>query len=332
MPYRNTDHLFAIGQGECMRMTLLLLLTLAPAAALSNPLPLGGPGRSIVPFISKSSSIRLMEEHVSIRVGETREVPGFAPNTTMKTRCVSFTCAFSLRNSGPAHTLQVGFPFFSGRTSAGEGYGEVDDFRVSIDGRQAGPIKEQRRPMKEIIIFKERITGAIDVRLVALLLDGKKIAEIPGQPEMYDFSPLGHDMAAIRRNMNKINYGNKQKALLLDIIKEQVDRGDFSFAMYRNWYYFPVDFKAGATRKLVITYKSSNGNFPDRSFYYVLKSARLWSGPIGDCTVDIVFLDNNMDRYVIRPAGYTQSGPNAVKFKWSNFIPQEDIFVRFRDD
>ncbi|GEM_PF-1511712 len=151
MPYRSIDDLFAIGQGECVRMTLLLLLTLAPAAALSNPLPLGGPGRTVVPFMSKSSSIRLMEEHVSIKVGETREVPGFAPNPTMKTRCVSFTCAFSLRNSGPARTLQVGFPFFSGRTSAGEGCGEVDDFRVSIDGRQAGPIKEQRRPMKEIV-------------------------------------------------------------------------------------------------------------------------------------------------------------------------------------
>jgi len=314
-----------------MRKTLVLLLTLVPAAAVSNPLPLGGPGRTIVPFISKSASLRLTEEHISIRVGETREIPGFAPNSRMKIKCVSFTCTFYLRNTGPDQTARIGFPFYSGRTTAGEGYGEIDDFRVFLDGRALDSIKVQQRPMKEVVIFKDRITGAVDGGLVALLLGRKKIAEIPGQPEMYDFSPLGYDMAAIRRNLDKIRYNKKQKALLLDIIKEQVARGDFSSAMYGNWYYFPVDFEAGATRKLVITYTSSNGNFPDRSFYYVLKSARLWSGPIDTCTVDIVFLDNNMDRYVIRPAAYTRRGSNAVHFEWMNFVPQEDIFVRFTD-
>ncbi len=314
-----------------MKKRLILLMMLLPAVLFSNPLPLGGPGRTVVPYISKSGSIRLKEEHISIKVGDTQEVPGFALKSKMKIKCVSFNCTYYLHNSGAPQTINIGFPFYSGRTSAGEGYGEIDDFKVYLDDVQLESIKEQHRAMKEVIIFKDKITGTIEDKLVVMLLKKKYISEIAGQPGMYDFSPMGYTVKTIRKNLDRIQYNKKQKALLLDIIKNQIVKGDFSFEMYRNWYYFPVMFKANATHKLVITYRSSNGNFQDRSFYYVLTSARLWNGAIDRCVVDIDFLDKNIDRFSIQPKTFTFTGTNTIHFEWNNFIPYEDIFVRFMD-
>ena len=312
-----------------MKKFLLPVLMLTSASLFSNPLPLGGPGKTIVPYIAKSDNIRLKEEHIIIKVGDKQEVPSFVPDKKMQVKCISFNCTYYLHNSGSAQTINIGFPFYSGSTKEGDSYGSIDNFKVHADDREITSIEHQDSPMKKGIIFRADSNGRIDDTLIRMLLKKKYISEIFGQPELYDISPLGNSVSTIRKKLNAIPYDKTQKALLLDRIKKQVEGGEDSYEMYRTWYYFPVSFKAHTAHKLTINYRSSYGNYEQRSFYYVLRSARLWSGAIDKCLVDIVFLDNNMDKFSIQPKSYRTIKSNTIQFEWNNFIPDQDIFVRF---
>jgi hypothetical protein len=307
----------------------VLMMNLISATALANPLPVGGPGKTIVPYLFKPTSISLVEEKIFIKVNEKKEIPGFIRGEKMTVKFINYDCTYYLKNSDNKDIkLNVGFPFYDGHTSVADTYGAIEDFQVFADSKEIKPVLRHSHTRGGNIILKEKLEGTVDFKLVDLLVKKNLVKEMPWQPDMYDFSAMGLAKKEVIRNFNRIDFGKKNKEQLAKIILENLGNHEDVFKAYKNWYYFPVPFKADGITTLHITYNSMNGNYDYKPFYYVLKTGRYWKGNIGKCIVTVDFgKDDSLRNYKINPKNYKIFGPNSIQFIWENFVPKEDIFI-----
>jgi hypothetical protein len=153
--------------------------------------------------------------------------------------------------------------------------------------------------------------------------EGKAVTQQMGFPlareELSGFRGFGEDFAVTVD-------GAAVKAESLNSEQEATNGSELAYSM---WNTFKVQFAAGQTRLLDVTYKVlPQGGY----FLYVLQTGRLWKGPIGDLTIDANFglTAEFPDLLSVRPAGYRTQG-NHILWHLVNYEPEQDIEIESMD-
>ncbi len=307
-----------------------IAISIISATALSNPMPIGGPGKTVVPYLFKSGHISLEDEKIYIKANQEKEVTGFVLDKKMKIKYVRYDCTYVMKNSTSRQiTMNVGFPFYSGDIKQGPGVAAIEDFEVQADNVKIKPVLQQSNARAGLIILKAVTKGdGVDDRFMDILIKKKYVKEIYGQPDLYDISPMGRTEKEIIRKLDLIPFDRDEKDRFRYMVQDIFHEETLPFRAYTTWYYFPVTFKPGGLTTLHITYNSSNGNYNRRSFYYVLKTGKFWKGNIGKCVVNINLGKNdNLDNYTIFPQKYKVINNSVIRFEWINFSPDEDVII-----
>ncbi|MFC1490385.1 hypothetical protein ACFL6K_04175 [Candidatus Latescibacterota bacterium] len=106
------------------------------------------------------------------------------------------------------------------------------------------------------------------------------------------------------------------------------------------WMTFIVPFTAkGQTNKIDMTYwlplqPKYGGKAPisDLLFKYVLVTGAYWKGPIGDAKITVKLRETTFDRITyISPEGYVK-GVEEISWHFTDFEPEEDIEINFKQE
>lgn len=311
---------------------LVTLALLVPSLAWSNPVPLGGPGRTIAPrYVKDADRIALREETVVLTDGLSVPLPSFAPRAPpMDTAAVGYVGTYVLENLAdrPAR-ITVGFPVAEGGTRAGQSYGALADFEVQVGGRPVAAAEEKGVELR-VLSRGDLLEKGITAETLARLARERLVLPLDSDPELLDLRPLGAKPAAVRSRLQKLGaLAPGQRALVESSALGRLQgEDDFILDAHLAWRSFPVPFAPREKLTVRIAYTSIR-SWPSMpySFAYILTTGARWSERIGRCRIEIVPARGRAPKdYRVSPAGAKEEGGRLV-LEWVNFEPAENVVV-----
>ncbi|MCP4129694.1 MAG: DUF4424 domain-containing protein [bacterium] len=319
-----------------IRIVALLFLNFYYAGSINaNPMPIGGPGKTPLPYGKKNyhKGVSLIKEKVVIHDDAHTLMPSFIPNgPPMKLSATKYEGTYFLKNTGNKKvSITIGFPVVSGGYNAGGGKGYIEKFSVSagdkrlkVSGKSHDRIDEkaayEEPPYREYLRVLKKYGFARD---------------IPGNPEYIKLISLGKNRKELKRKiygMRGLNTKQKKELYLYlrkELFGKRREFGDFHFFGELDWYIFKVNFKPRETVTLKISYLSSHGNIPDRyAMDYILQTGASWKGKIGECKI-IVRFKNPIEHYDIKTGNFEKVNSREIMFLYQDFLPKEDISILY---
>lgn len=314
-------------------LVALLCALLVPSLGWSNPVPLGGPGRTLAPrYVKDADRIALREETVVLTDGLSVPLPSFAPRAPpMDTAAVGYVGTYVLENlSEKPAKITIGFPVAEGGTRAGQSYGALAGFEVQVGGRPVAAVEEEGVELS-VLTRGDLLEKGVSAETLALLAREKLVVPVEGDPGLLDLRPLGAKPAVVRARLKRLaSLESEQRALVeASALKRLGGEDDFILDARLAWRSFPVRFAPREKLTVRISYTSIR-SWPSMpySFAYILTTGARWSGKIGRCRVEIVPAKGRAPAdYRVSPAGAKVEEGRLV-LEWRDFEPAQDVVVQ----
>jgi hypothetical protein len=266
--------------------------------------PAPGPDRPVEDATPPAVEVAMPEETVELLLGKDSAL---------------VKASFVLRNEGQTVEIDMGFPdvpiqslFRCGALPGTADAFRIRDFSAVCDGIACR--SAYRESLK-----REDLADARKVRRRV-----EELARIRGKQE-----EVAKKLAAARAGRD----AGKEARLFEEMAAlERAHRE----AAYAGWFVWTVEFPAGRTRKVEVSFRapyvpaSVRAPRGECALEYVLKSGAAWKGPIGKATI-VAKPEGEARPEVLAaaPAGWTRSG-DVLRWELRDFEPDQDVRIDFK--
>jgi len=205
-----------------------------------------------------------------------------------------------------------------------------NDSELGTNGGNVFPVKKSQIKMLsekvEVWLQKEKAKVVCEFKLYN---PGNPLKIKVGFPDYIEFNTTGDDYSKPLIDFktylnNKIIKVDKEKE-----ITKVANSSNPNLKQINYWKTWEISFAKNQTQLVKNTYTAEYGSdvFNNKFFSYILKTGANWNGPIKSGEIIVHF--ENISFNEINPQ-FSSLNTNVLKWKFKNYLPQQDIFVAFK--